>query len=129
MHGLDTTSISQQSNDVLLHRLKQIHFYYPCFLKNRQAHARAYAALVRSHLEHCAKGSTLPNFHLTLLHSDSWATISSLRTAMDLELGRARSLEHFILECVRANGLSRENNRMEDIQADCESNSECNDPD
>jgi len=48
---------------------------------------------------------------------------------MDLELGRVCSLEHFILECVRDNGLSRENNRMEDIQADCESNSECNDPD
>jgi len=129
MHGSDATSIPQHSNDVLLPRLKRIYFYYPCFLKNRQAHARAYAALVRSRLEHCAKGSALPDFYLTLSHSDSWATISSLRTAMDLELGRARSLEHFILERVRDNGLSREINRMKDIQADCESNSECNDPD
>jgi len=44
-------------------------------------------------------------------------------------LGRARLLEHFTLERVRDNRLSREINRMEDIQADCESNSECNDPD
>jgi len=128
-HGSDTTSISQQSNNVLLPCLKRIHFNYPCFLKDRQAHARAHAALVRSHLEHCAKGSAVPDFHLTLSHSDSWATISSFRTAMDLELGRVRSLEHFRLECVRDNRLSREINRMEDIQADCESNFECNDPD
>ena len=39
--------------------------------------------------------------------------------AMDLELGRARSLEHFTLKRVRDNGLSREIIRMEDIQADC----------
>jgi len=116
MHGLDTTSISQHSNDVLLPRLKRIHFYYTCFLKNRQAHARAHAAVVRSRLEHCAKGSAVPDFHLTLSHLDSWVTISSLRTAMDLELGVARSLEHFTLERVRGNGLSREINRMEDIQ-------------
>jgi len=128
-YGLDTTSICQQSKDVLLPRLTRIRLYYPCFLKNCQAHAQAYAALVRSHLEHYGKGSTLPDFHLTLSHSDSWVTISSLRTAMDLELGRARLLEHFTLERVRDNRLSREINRMEDIQADCESNSECNDPD
>jgi len=30
-HGLDTTSISQQSNNVLSPRLKRIYFYYPCF--------------------------------------------------------------------------------------------------
>jgi len=107
-HGLDTTSISQQSNDVLLPHLKRIHFYYPCFLKDHQAHARAYAALARSRLEHCAKGSALLDFQLTLSHSDSWATISSLRTAMDLELGRARSLENFTLERARDSGMSRE---------------------
>ena len=119
MHGSDTTLISQQSNDVLLPRLKRIHFYYPCFFKDRQAHARAHAALVRSRLEHCAKGNAVPDFHLTLSHLDFWATISSLCTAMDLELGRVRSLEHFTLERVRNNGLSRESNRMEDTQADC----------
>jgi len=128
-HGLDTTSIFQQFNDVLLPRLKRIHFYYPCFLKDRQVHARGYAAFVRARLEHYAKGIALPDFHLTLSHSDSWATISSVRAAMDLELGRAHSLEHFTLERVRDNGLSRKGNRMEDIQADCESNSECNVPD
>jgi len=128
LYGSDTTPISQQSNNVLLPHLERIHLYYPRFLKNRQGHAQAYAALVRSCLEHYGKGSALPDFHLTLSHSDSWATISSLCTAMDLELGRARSLEHCTLKCVRDNGLSKESNRMEDIQADCESNSECNDP-
>jgi len=48
---------------------------------------------------------------------------------MDLELGRARSFEHFTLERVRDHGLLRESDRMEDIQADCESVSDFNEPD
>ena len=33
-HGSDTTLIYQQSSNVLLPRLKRIHLYYPCFLKD-----------------------------------------------------------------------------------------------